>query len=64
MLYKDIVPKQSFGKVCLSFTGKRIAITTTDNKDSYICIAYIDEALMTSAQPGNEGGNSGASLGT
>lgn len=64
MLYKDVVPKDSFGKVCLSFTGNRVAITTTNNKDSYICIAYIDEALMSSAQPGGDGGNSEASLGT
>lgn len=64
MLYKDIVPKDSFGKVCLSFTGNRVAIATTNNKDSYICIAYIDEALMSSAQPSGEGGNSEASLGT
>lgn len=63
MMYKDIVPKDSFGKVCLSFTGKRIAITTTNNKDSYICIAYIDEALMTSAQPGESSGSSEANLG-
>ncbi len=64
MLYKDIVPRDSFGKVCLSFTGKRIAITTANNKDSYICIAYIDEALMTSTQPGSESGSSEANLGT
>lgn len=64
MMYKDKVPKDSFGKVCLSFTGKRIAITTTNNKDSYICIAYIDEALMTSAQSGAAGGNSEANLGS
>lgn len=64
MLYKDVVPKDYFGKVCLSFTGNRIAITTTNNKDSYICIAYIDEALMSSAQPSGNGLNSGASLGT
>lgn len=56
MLYKDVVPKDSFGKVCLSFTGKRIAITTTNDKDSYIFIAYIDEALMTSAQPDSSSG--------
>ena len=64
MLYKDIVPKDYFGKVCLSFTGQRIAITTTNNKDSYICIAYIDDSLMASTQPGGEGGNSEASVGT
>lgn len=64
MLYKDIVPKDEFGKICLSFTGKRIAITTTNNKDSYICIAYIDEALMASAQPGGQSGGSGANIDT
>ena len=63
MLYKESVPKDYFGKVCLGFKGNKVAITTTNNKDSYICIAYIDEALMTSANPSSENGNSELSLG-
>lgn len=64
MIYKDKVPNDYFGKVCLSFTGKRIAVTTSNNKDSYICIAYIDETLMTSALPSSDGGNTEADVGT
>lgn len=50
MLYKEKVPNNRFGKVVLGFTGKKIAISTTDDKNSYICIAYIDDTLI-------EGGN-------
>lgn len=46
MLYKEKVPNNSFGKVVLGFTGKKIAISTVDDKNSYICIAYIDDTLM------------------
>lgn len=48
MLYKEKVPNNSFGKVVLGFTGKKIAISTIDDKNSYICIAYIDDTLMKS----------------
>ena len=48
MLYKEKVPNNSFGKVVLGFTGKRIAISAIDDKNSYICIAYIDDTLMKS----------------
>lgn len=51
MLYKDKVPNDEFGKVAISFTGKKIAVTTTNNTDSYICIAFIDDSLMTSIEP-------------
>ena len=48
MLYKEKVPNNSFGKVVLGFTGKKIAISAIDDKNSYICIAYIDDTLMKS----------------
>ena len=48
MLYKEKVPNKSFGKVVLGFTGKKIAISVIDDKNSYICIAYIDDTLMKS----------------
>ena len=48
MLYKEKVPNTSFGKVVLGFTGKKIAISAIDDKNSYICIAYIDDTLMKS----------------
>lgn len=46
MLYKEKVPNSSFGKVVLGFTGEKVAISTVDERNSFICIAYIDEALM------------------
>ena len=48
MLYKEKVPNNSFGIVVLGFTGKKIAISAIDDKNSYICIAYIDDTLMKS----------------
>ena len=48
MLYKEKVPNNSFGRVVLGFTGKKIAISAIDDKNSYICIAYIDDTLMKS----------------
>ena len=48
MLYKEKVPNNSFGKVVLGFTGKKISISAIDDKNSYICIAYIDDTLMKS----------------
>lgn len=46
MLYKEKVPNNSFGKVVLGFTGQKIAISTIDDKNAFICIAYIDNTLM------------------
>ena len=48
MLYKEKVPNNRFGRVVLGFTGKKIAISAIDDKNSYICIAYIDDTLMKS----------------
>lgn len=46
MLYKDEVPNDDFGKVILGFTGQKVAVSTVKDNDSFICIVYIDEALM------------------
>ena len=46
MLYKEKVPNNSFGKVVLGFTGQKVAISTIDDKNTFICIAYIDNTLM------------------
>ena len=46
MLYKEKVPNNNFGKVVLGFTGQKIAISTIDDKNAFICIAYIDNTLM------------------
>lgn len=48
MLYKEKVPNNSFGKVVLGFTGEKIAVSTKNDTDSYICIVYIDDTLMQS----------------
>lgn len=46
MLYKEKVPNSNFGKVILGFTGQKIAISTIDDKNAYILLAYIDDTLM------------------
>ena len=46
MLYKEKVPNNNFGKVVLGFTGQKIAISTVDDENAFICIAYIDNTLM------------------
>ena len=46
MLYKEVVPNNNFGKVVLGFTGKKIAVSTIDDNNSFICIVYIDDTLM------------------
>lgn len=46
MLYKEKVPNNNFGKVILGFTGQKVAISTVDDKNAYILIAYIDDTLM------------------
>ena len=46
MLYKEKVPNNNFGKVVLGFTGQKVAISTIDDKNAFICIAYIDNSLM------------------
>lgn len=57
MLYKEKVPNDNFGKVVLGFTGQKVAISTVNEKDSYICVVYIDDTLM-------EGGTDEVSPGT
>lgn len=46
MVYKEKVPNNNFGKVVLGFTGEKIAISTIDDNNAFICIAYIDNTLM------------------
>lgn len=46
MLYKEKVPREGFGKIGIGFEGKKIAISTEGDNNSYICIAYIDDTLM------------------
>ena len=40
MLYKEKVPNNNFGKVVLGFTGQKIAISTIDDKNAFICKKY------------------------
>ncbi len=53
MIYKENVPKDSFGEIGIGFTGNKIAISTTNKESSYICIAIIDEEVTTSIDPSN-----------
>lgn len=46
MLYKEKVPNNNFGKVVLGFTGEKVAISAIDDRNAFICIAYIDDTLM------------------
>lgn len=48
MLYKEKVPREAFGKIGVGFEGKKIAISTSGDNNTYICIAYIDDTLMKS----------------
>ena len=47
MLYKAKVPNEAFGKVGLSFTGKKVAISTKGQEQTYICVANIEDSITT-----------------
>ena len=47
MLYKAKVPNEAFGKVGLSFTGKKVAISTKGQEQVYICVANIEDSITT-----------------
>lgn len=46
MLYKAEVPRENFGKVAVGFEGKKVALSTYGDNNSYIGVVYIDETLM------------------
>lgn len=46
-------PLKNFGLCSFAYLGTKIAISTNDNKDSYICITNIDETQSTAAD-GNQ----------
>lgn len=48
MLYKEEVPRKTFNKIAVGFEGKKIALSTSGDDNSYIGIVYIDETLMKS----------------
>ena len=56
------VPNNDYGPVGISFTGQKVAITTTDGKTSYIGVVEVDESTQTAAQSSNSNqGSSGGS---
>lgn len=61
MLYKSEVPNDNFGTVGLSFTGKKVAISTIGQNKAYICVANIEDSLSTSAEQGESAGQSSSS---
>lgn len=63
MLYKSKVPNNNFGKVCLSFTGKKVAISTVGDEMVYVCVANIEDSLTTFADESNSAtGNSSSDM--
>lgn len=50
MLYKQKVPTDKFGKVALSFSGKKVAISTTDGSSNYICVVDIEDSAQAMAE--------------
>ena len=67
MLYKAKVPNEAFGKVGLSFTGKKVAISTKGQEQAYICLANIEDSITTfmadnSAASGSNGENTMSQL--
>ena len=44
-----------FGKVCLSFTGKKVAISTTNDSSTYICVANIEDSVHTISESDSSG---------
>ena len=47
MIYKENVPKEEFGEIGIGFMGNKIAISTQNSKNSYICITIIDDSSMS-----------------
>lgn len=65
------VPNKEYGPIGISFTGKNIALSTTDGLNTYVGVVEIDESIETAAQSSGQGGgqsggqgNSGASGGS
>lgn len=61
MINKAPVPKESFGMISFNYNGERLAVTTKDEKDTYISIVEIDETITS---PEGNGGGGGASEGS
>lgn len=57
-IYKQVVPRTSFGVMSFGYQGDKAAITAYD-KDSYIGIIKIDESLATQGGSDQGGGSSG-----
>lgn len=49
-MFKLKVPMQSFGACCISYSGEKVCISTTDLKDVYLAIISVDESLKTQGE--------------
>lgn len=66
MIYKEKAPTKQFGTVALSYSGKKIAMCTSDENRIFISIANIEKAQQASGSTGGPssvgGGESSQSL--
>lgn len=46
-LFRLKVPMNYFGSSCISYTGEKVCINTTDSKDNYLAVLSVDESLKT-----------------
>lgn len=59
MIYKEKVPANEFGTVALSYSGKKIAMCTSDESRIFISIANIEKAQQASGSTGGPSSVSG-----
>lgn len=56
MIEKTKIPHDKFGVASISYTGKRVAITTTNGTEHFIAVIDVDEGLVANA-PAEDVGN-------
>ncbi|MBX7280434.1 hypothetical protein [Clostridium chauvoei] len=57
MLYKEPSPNQAFDIVALSYTGKKVAISTTGDNSQFVSIGYIENSKQTASGSGSTTSN-------
>lgn len=60
MIEKAKVPHDKFGVASISYGGKKVALTTTNGEDNFICVVDIDEGLVAQAEEGGASGEGNA----
>ncbi|MFR1782771.1 MAG: hypothetical protein ACLSXI_01420 [Sarcina ventriculi] len=48
------VPNKDYGPIGISYTGQKVAISTTDGERSYVGIIEVDESVNTATQSSNQ----------